>query len=415
MQDYDLVWDNCPGSQMGPANALSRRDEVDTSLDNTAITMLPSVSDVLIHALDVRLAERIANFTVTGLLVQDACDAMSKHVSLFPRVSFDDWTFIEGSLYFKGHLYVPEPARQDLVRSLHCSPVGGHGRYFRTVHLVQRDYWWPGLTTFICQFVAGCATCQANKVNTHPTVPGLCPISSTTSCPFQQISCNMIMDLPLSSGFDSVLVMVDHGLTKGVIFIPCHKAIDAAGIAALFFKHVFAHFGLYDKVISDRGPQFTSAFAKELAQLLEYNVALSTAYHPQTDGESERVNQELEIYLRIFCQGQPMKWADLLPMAEFSHNSAIHSVTNQTPFLLMMGFEPRAYPLIGKTFFPALNKRLEILDAAHKEASAAHTKAAQTVKERIGMKFTPWKVGAKVWLDSHNLKINFPSRKLAPQ
>jgi len=75
----------------------------------------------------------------------------------------------------------------------------------------------------------------------------------------------MITDLPLSSGFDSVLVVVDHGLTKGVIFIPCHKAIDAASIAALFFKHVFAHFGLHDKVISDPGPQFASAFAKELA------------------------------------------------------------------------------------------------------------------------------------------------------
>ena len=129
--------------------------------------------DVLICALDVRLAERIANFTVTDLLVQDAWTAMSQHSSLFPRVSCDDWTFMEGSLYFKGHLYVPEPAHQDLVCSLHCSPVGGHGRYFRTVHLVQRDYWWPGLTTFVQQFVAGCATCQANKVNTHLTVPGL--------------------------------------------------------------------------------------------------------------------------------------------------------------------------------------------------------------------------------------------------
>jgi len=88
---------------------------------------------------------------------------------------------------------------------------------------------------------------------------------------------------------------------KGVIFIPCIKAIDTTSITALFFKHVFAHFGLHDKVISDRSPQFASAFTKELAQLLSYNVALSAVYHPQTDGESKRVNQELETYLRIFC------------------------------------------------------------------------------------------------------------------
>jgi len=228
MQDYDLVWDNRPGSQMGPADALSRRNEVDTSLDNTAVTMLPTVSDVLMCALDVRLAEHIANFTATDPLVKDATDAMAKHSSLFPRTARDDWTFLDGALYYKSCLYVPEPAQQELVHSLHCSQAGGHGGYFRTVHLVQHDYWWPGLTTFVCRFVAGCATCQANKVNTHPTIPGLCPILSSASRPFQQISCDMITDLPPSSGFDSILVMVNHGLTKGVIFIPCHKAIDTA-------------------------------------------------------------------------------------------------------------------------------------------------------------------------------------------
>jgi len=102
-------------------------------------------------------------------------------------------------------------------------------------------------------------------------------------------------------------------------------------------------------------------------------------------------------------------------MAEFSHNSATHSVTNQMLFSLMMGFEPRAYLPIRKTFFPALDKRLELLTAACTEATAAHAKATQAVKERIGAKFTPWKVGAKVWLDSRNLKINFPSRKLTPR
>jgi len=141
MQDYDLVWDNRPGSQMGPANALSCRDEVDTSLDNTTVTMLPSVSDVLIRALDVRLAERIAEFTATDPLVKDATDAMAKHSSLFPRAARDDWTFLDGALYYKSRLYVPEPAQQELVHSLHCSQAGGHGGYFRTVHLVQCNYW----------------------------------------------------------------------------------------------------------------------------------------------------------------------------------------------------------------------------------------------------------------------------------
>jgi len=110
MQDYDLIWDNRPSSQMDPADALLHRDEVDTSLDNTTITMLPTVSDVLIRALDMRLAERIADFTATDPLVKDATDAMAKHSSLFPHAARDDWTFLNGALYYKSHLYIPEPA-----------------------------------------------------------------------------------------------------------------------------------------------------------------------------------------------------------------------------------------------------------------------------------------------------------------
>ena len=104
------------------------------------------------------------------------------------------------------------------------------------------------------------------------------------------------------------MVVVDHGLTKGVILCPTKKTIDASGVAALFSEKVFKRFGLYDKIISDRGPQFASAFAKELGKLLGYELALSTAYHPQTDGETERVNQEIETYLRIFCGSNCYVW-----------------------------------------------------------------------------------------------------------
>ena len=178
---------------------------------------------------------------------------------------------------------------------------------------------------------------------------------------------------------------------KRVILCPCNKIIDAAGVAKLFFLHVFCHYGLYDKCISDQGPQFASAFARELAHLLKYNLKLSSAYHPQTDRETERVNQELETYLHIFCNGHPEKWADLLPMAEFSHNSVTHSTTNKSPFSLILGYEPRSYPPIGKTFIPALETCLRELEDLRKEALAAHEKAQRTMKEQISSKFCLWK------------------------
>ena len=171
------------------------------------------------------------------------------------------------------------------------------------------------------------------------------------------------------------MVVVDHGLMKGVILCPCNKNIDAAGVAKLFFLHVFHHYGLHDKCISDQGPQFTSAFARELTCLLKYDLKLSSAYHPQTNGETKRVNQELETYLHIFCNGHPKKWADLLSTAEFSHNSSTHSTTNKSPFSLILGYESRSYPLIRKTFIPALETCLRELEDSRKEVLAAHEKA----------------------------------------
>ena len=171
-----------------------------------------------------------------------------------------NWKFLDNSLYFKPHLYVPEPARHDLVKSLHKSPARGHEGFFRTLHRIQRDYWWPGMSTFLRKFISECANCQAAKVNTHPTVPGLSPLAVKTPLPFSSISVDLIMGLPDSHRCDSVMVMVDHGLTKGVIYCPCTKNIDAAGIAKLFFTNVFPQFSLHSKVISDKGPQFTSAF-----------------------------------------------------------------------------------------------------------------------------------------------------------
>ena len=327
-----------------------------------------------------------------------------------PNSTTANWEFSDNSLYFKHRLYIPEPAHHDLVKSLHTSPTGGHEGFFRTLHRMQKDYWWPGMSTFLRKFISGCANCQVAKVNTHPTMPGLSPLAVKHSLPFSSISVDLITGLPNSHGYDSVMVVVDHGLTKGVVYCPCTKNIDSEGIAQLFFTHVFPQFGLHSRIISDRGPQFASAFAQELAHLLQYNIALSTAYHPQTDRETERVNQELETYLRLFASNKPKEWSKLLPMAEFAHNSATHSVTQRMLFSLMMGYEPRAYPPLGKTFLPNLESRLSNLSAARDDAQAAHKIAQQKMKERITSKYTPWKVGDKVWLETTNLHMNGPKK-----
>ena len=224
--------------------------------------------------------------------------------------------------------------------------------------------------------------CLLGKQSQHPPH---CPCSLALEIqlylPFQQVFVDLVTNLPPSRSFDSVMVIVDHGLMKGVILCPCNKNINAAGVAKHFFLHIFHHYSLHDKCISDQGPQFASAFARELAHLLKYNLKLSSAYHPQTNRETKRVNQKLETYLHIFCDEHPEKWADFLPIAEFSHNSATHSATNKSPFSLILGYEPRSYPPIGKTFIPTLEACLGELEDSRKEVLAAHKKAQRTMKE----------------------------------
>ena len=251
-------------------------------------------------------------------------------------------------------MYVPPTAHSSLLYSLHSSPSSGHMGIFHTKAILECDFWWPGLASFVKSFIDRCAVCQQNKVNTHLTVPPLVPISSLHTLPFKQLAINPIMDLPFSDGHDSVVVIVDHRLMKGVILTPCSKTIDVMGIAQIFFNNVFKHFGLHDTLISDHSPQFASAFTRELACLLKYDMRLSTAYHPQTNGQTEQTNQELEMYLHIFCTNNPTLWVQFLSIAKFHHNSAPHSSTKKSPFSFLYGYEPCSYPPLGKTFLPAL-------------------------------------------------------------
>ena len=120
-----------------------------------------------------------------------------------------------GHLYFKGRMYIPPHEQQAIVCSIHASPTSGHAGRFRTKALLEHDFWWPRLSSFVNAFIAGCAVCQQNKVNHHPTRPPLTPIPSTSILPFKQLSVDLITDLPPSNGHDSLMVVVDHGLTKG--------------------------------------------------------------------------------------------------------------------------------------------------------------------------------------------------------
>ena len=170
---------------------------------------------------------------------------------------------------------------------------------------------------------------------------------------------DLITDLPSADGFDSILVVVDQGLSKGVILSPCNKTLTSEDTAKLLLENLYKRFGLPDKIISDRGPQFASKAFIELLKLLGIKSALSTAYHPQTDGTTERVNQEIEAYLSIYCASHPEEWPQALHTMEFTHNNRRHADRQHTPFELMFGESPVAIPLsFENTKYPSIEEKM---------------------------------------------------------
>ena len=215
-----------------------------------------------------------------------------------------------------------------------------------TYNAVQQHYWCPGLRTFVKNYVSGCGTCQQFKIDRSPAKPAYIPTEGTKlTRPFANCSMDLITDLPPADRHDFILVMVDQGLLKGVILIPCSKTLTSEETAQLFLENLYKWFGLPDKIISDRGPQFASKEFIELLKLLGIKSALSTAYHPQTDGTTERVNQEIEAYLSIYCASHSEDLPQALHTPEFTHNNWRYADRQNTPFKLMFEESPVAIPL----------------------------------------------------------------------
>ena len=227
---------------------------------------------------------------------------------------------------------------------------------------------------------------------------------------------DFITDLPLSNRYDSLFVVINR-LSKAVIVTPCTKTIMADGTAQLYLNHVWKRTGLPQQVISDCGPQFASKVMQEIWSKLGVKSTMSTAFHPQTDGEMEQVNQELEQYLCIFCNYQVDNWADLIPFMEFAHNAHIHSATGHSPFKIWYGYQPEFIPPLNfATTIPMVEERLKSMDRIRNEVTAALKLAAETMKcTGLEQPSRTFKEGDLVWLEGTNIHTMHPKAKLAPR
>ena len=222
---------------------------------------------------------------------------------------------------------------------------------------------------------------------------------------------DLITDLPISHGFDSILTIVDQGCSKAAKFIPCNKTIDGTGVANEYLKHLVPWFGLPKRIISNRDPCFTSAFAKELCKATGIQQNLSTAFHPQTDRQTERMNAWIEQYLRPWTSGSPHSWSALLPIAEFAHNSWKHDAAKSMPHELLIGIKPQVILKHLESPVPATETCLQSMAETRKRVQFLMTQI-QDVKD--SRKITEIKVGDQVWLEGKNLALT-RHRKLSPK
>jgi len=187
--------------------------------------------------------------------------------------------------------------------------------------------------------------CQQNKNITHRKRTPLYRIPTPEDAlPFQQVALDLIIGLPPNGPHDSVLMIVDHGCSQAAVCLPCATTITGPGVAQLYFDNVYQWFGLPSKVISDRDPRFTSHFGHALASKIGAKQNLSTAFHPQTDGLSERKNQWVEQYLRLIANAQQEDWSQWLTVASAVHNDHVNATLGMAPSEILLGYRPPLHP-----------------------------------------------------------------------
>jgi len=306
--------------------------------------------------------------------------------------------------------------RRGVISLFHNHVTAGHPGITKTLQLLAQYYWWPNMKNFVTEYIKGCATCQMTKVNIRPNHPPLFPILPAENArPFETVAMDFITKLPQSGGYDTILTITDTDCSKVSIFIPCHEAIDSEGVALLYINHVIPHYGIPRKIISDRDVRFVSKFSSELCRLLSIKQNISTAYHPQTDGASERTNQTLEQYLRVFCGTQQNNWHTWLPLAQYTKNSWPSATTKKTPFDLLIGYTPQIHQPTRKTDIPSIQQRITQIEEARKAAQEAQRKAQDSwIKDHP--RYALFTIGSKVWLEGTNLRLPANvTTKLAPR
>jgi len=334
-------------------------------------------------------------------------------LSLLKKPS-EGYQVVEGLLMTAANqVRIPDDAsiRSRLLLECHDIPISGHLGTSKTMERVSRSFYWPGMHADVRRYVSTCLTCQANKPSTQLPMGKLQPLPIPER-PWQVVTMDLITQLPRTkNGHDAIVVFVDK-LTKMAHYVATRTEVDAPSLARLFFQEIVRHHGLPESIISDRDPRFTSIFWKALWGQLGTTLAISTAYHPQTDGQTERQNRTLEEMLRAYVGPRQDDWDECLVAAEIAYNNSVQASTGETPYFLNSGQHPRfaleqAVLPSQVSNNPTAAERIErlhhLIDSAKESLLKAQRRQvhyADTKRREVTLQ-----PGAYVWLSTEHLAL----------
>jgi hypothetical protein len=416
------------GSQNTVADALSRRpDYTEKTPEEIQLAILRKHPD---GHLEYNRAQEINTTIITQETdpriqeIQEAYERDSMAQTILsdrrPRNDQDNIKIQDGLILWKGLVYIPTKLQEKITREVHEEPTSGHQGIERTIERITRNYYYPGLRKTVEQVIQNCDICKRSRHERHAPYGTMTHIQ-TPEKPWKSISFDWITKLPKShepmsrTHYDSIWVITDR-LTKYAYFIPYREASTTEELAYMYLRHIISNHGHPETIITDRATVVTSKFWQTLMNQLGTKHKMTTAYHPQTNGQTERMNQVIEQYLRCYLNYQQDNWTELLPLAQYAYNSSSNSVIGYSPFFANYGYEPEIRKTItSESWSQKAQVTAENLQKLHKQLSNDIDFICQRTQKYYNKrrKDAPrLKEGDSVYILRKNIKTKRPSDKL---
>lgn len=334
------------------------------------------------------------------------------------------YSFVNGELRRRGKLVIGNDTeiKLHIFKWLHDSAVGGHSGRDATLQRIKSLFYWPKMSLEVQNYVRNCSVCQRNKYDLAAK-PGLLQPLPVPAGVWESIGLDFIEGLPPSSGKHCILVVIDR-LSKNAHFLALSHPYTALDVAKTYMDQVFRLHGMPKDITSDRDPTFLSEVWREMFRVHGVNLNFSTAYHPQSDGQTEVTNKTLETYLRCMASDTPHTWSSWLPLAEWWYNTTYHSAIRSTPYEIVYGQPaPLHMPYLpGESSSPVvdrtLQKREEVIDMMKFHLLRAQNRMKQYADSRRSDRV--FQIGDHVYLKlqpyrQHSLKGRHIPHKLSPR